>query len=116
MYIVYGAYYGLSYGTAKALVADLVPAESRGMAYGTYNAVLGLTDLPASFLAGILWSGVGQLGRLRPGGPLLFRRGHGFSGVAAVRFLEASSQGTDLRGSVRPCRQARNRISLHISA
>lgn len=56
LFIVYGAYYGLSFGTGKALVADLVPAEKRGLAYGTYNAVLGLADLPASLLAGLLWS------------------------------------------------------------
>jgi MFS family permease len=72
LYIVYGAYYGLSYGTAKALVADLVPAESRGMAYGTYNAVLGLTDLPASFLAGILWSGAGKWAGFGPAAPFYF--------------------------------------------
>jgi MFS family permease len=72
LYILYGAYYGLSYGTAKALVADLVPVESRGMAYGTYNAVLGLTDLPASFLAGILWSGFGGWAGFGPAAPFYF--------------------------------------------
>jgi MFS family permease len=72
LYIVYGAYYGLSYGTGKAMVADLVPAESRGMAYGTYNAVLGLTDLPASFLAGILWSGMGGWPGFGPAAPFYF--------------------------------------------
>ena len=46
-YIIYGLYYGMAYGTAKALVADLVPVELRGTAYGTYNAVLGIIDLPA---------------------------------------------------------------------
>jgi MFS family permease len=72
LYIFYGAYYGLSYGTAKAMVADMVPAESRGMAYGTYNAVLGLTDLPASFIAGILWSGVGKWTGFGPTAPFYF--------------------------------------------
>jgi MFS family permease len=72
LYVVYGAYYGLSYGTAKALVADLVPAESRGMAYGTYNAVLGLTDLPASLLAGLLWSGTGPWAGFGPAAPFYF--------------------------------------------
>ena len=72
LFILYGAYYGLSYGTGKALVADLVPAESRGMAYGTYNAVLGLTDLPASFLAGILWGGAGNWGGFGPAAPFYF--------------------------------------------
>jgi MFS family permease len=72
LYVLYGAYYGLTYGTAKALVADLVPAEARGMAYGTYNAVLGLSDLPASLIAGVLWSGVGGWGGFGPGAPFLF--------------------------------------------
>jgi MFS family permease len=57
LYALYGVYYGLAYGTAKALVADLVPVELRGTAYGTYNAVLGILDLPASLIAGVLWQG-----------------------------------------------------------
>ena len=59
-------YYGLAYGTTKAMVADLVPAELRGTAYGTYNATLGLLDLPASLIAGLLWQGFG------PSAPFLF--------------------------------------------
>lgn len=72
LYVLYGAYYGLTYGTAKALVADLVPPESRGMAYGTYNAVLGLSDLPASLLAGLLWSGAGNWQGFGPAAPFYF--------------------------------------------
>ncbi|MCU0275364.1 MAG: MFS transporter [Acidobacteria bacterium] len=72
LFVLYGAYYGLTYGTAKALVADLVPAASRGMAYGTYSAVLGLTDLPASFIAGILWSGAGGWAGFGPSAPFYF--------------------------------------------
>lgn len=34
LYITYGFYYGLTYGTINALLADLVPAELRGTAYG----------------------------------------------------------------------------------
>ena len=41
------------------MVADIVSAELRGTAYGTYNAVLGILDLSASLIAGILWQGVG---------------------------------------------------------
>lgn len=72
LYVLYGAYYGLTYGTAKALVADLVPAHARGMAYGTYNAVLGLTDLPASLIAGLLWSGIGGWPGFGPSAPFHF--------------------------------------------
>jgi MFS family permease len=60
LYAFYGIYYGLAYGTTKAMVADLVPAELRGTAYGTYNAVLGLIDFPASVIAGLLWQGIGS--------------------------------------------------------
>jgi MFS family permease len=62
LYAVYGAYYGLAYGTAKAMVADIVPAELRGTAYGMYNAVLGILDFPASLIAGLLWSGMPSWG------------------------------------------------------
>jgi MFS family permease len=66
LYVLYGVYYGLAYGTSKAMVADLVPAELRGTAYGTYNATLGLLDLPASLIAGLLWQGFG------PSAPFFF--------------------------------------------
>ena len=72
LYAVYGAYYGLAYGTAKALVADVVPAELRGTAYGTYSAVLGLLDLPASLIAGLLWDGFGGWAGWGPSAPFLF--------------------------------------------
>jgi MFS family permease len=82
LYALYGAYYGLSAGTAKALVADLVPAERRGAAYGAFNATLGLTDLPASLLAGVLWQGMGDWPGFGPGAPFLV--GGGLAAAAAV--------------------------------
>jgi len=82
LYILYGLYYGLAYGTAKAMVADLVPAELRGTAYGTYNAVLGMIDLPASLIAGLLWQGIGDWGGFGPSAPFLF--GAGAAMLAAV--------------------------------
>jgi MFS family permease len=59
LYALYGVYYGLAYGTSKAMVADLVPSELRGTGYGTYNATVGLLDFPASLIAGLLWQYVG---------------------------------------------------------
>ena len=72
LYVLYGLYYGLAYGTTKALVADLVPAELRGTAFGTYNAVLGLIDFPASLIAGVLWEGVGSWQGFGAPAPFLF--------------------------------------------
>jgi len=72
LYLFYGLYYGLAYGTAKAMVADLVSENVRGTAYGTYNAVLGILDFPASLIAGLLWQGAGSWNGLGPSAPFLF--------------------------------------------
>jgi MFS family permease len=72
LYALYGVYYAFAYGTAKALIADLVPAELRGTAYGAYNATLGILDLPASLIAGILWQGLGSWPGLGPAAPFYF--------------------------------------------
>lgn len=85
LYIVYGLYYGMAYGTAKAMVADLVPDELRGTAYGTYNAILGIIDFPASLIAGILWQGIGSWGGFGPSAPFLF--GAALAILAAVLFM-----------------------------
>jgi MFS family permease len=68
----YGIYYAMTEGAAKAFVADLVPPERRGTAYGLYNAALALTAFPASLIAGILWQGVGSWGGFGPSAPFLF--------------------------------------------
>jgi MFS family permease len=72
LYLCYGAYYGLTMGTAKAMVADLVPARLRGTAYGSYNALLGVIDLPASLIAGLLWQGIGSWEGFGPAAPFYF--------------------------------------------
>jgi MFS family permease len=60
LFALYGIYYGLTQGVAKAFVADLTPSEQRGTAYGWFNGVVGLAVLPASLLAGLLWQGIGS--------------------------------------------------------
>ena len=84
LYALYGAYYGLTYGTAKAMVADLVPATLRGTAFGTYNATLGLIDLPASLIAGILWQGIGEWHGLGPSAPFFFGAAMALIATAAL--------------------------------
>jgi MFS family permease len=85
LYSLYGAYYGLAFGTAKALVAGLVPEPLRGTAYGTYAAVLGILDLPASLLAGVLWGGIGSWPGFGPAAPFLF--GAATAALAALLLL-----------------------------
>lgn len=72
LYAVYGFYYALTEGIGKALIADIVTKEQRGTAYGIYNGALGLTAFPASFIAGILWSGLGSFAGFGPAAPFLF--------------------------------------------
>jgi MFS family permease len=58
LWVAYGTYYALSEGVGKALVADLAPAQMRATAFGILNATQGLMILPASVIAGVLWSAI----------------------------------------------------------
>jgi MFS family permease len=66
LYAFYGLFYALTEGSAKALVAELVPDASRGAAYGLYSAAIGVMALPASVIAGVLWT------RISPAAPFAF--------------------------------------------
>jgi len=55
LFLIYGVYFGLTEGAEKALVADLVPAERRGAAYGWYHLAFGIAVFPASLMLGAIW-------------------------------------------------------------
>jgi len=76
LYAFYGLYYALTEGSAKALVAELVPETDRGTAYGLFNASIGVMALPASLIAGALWT------KVSPAAPFAF--GAVLAGVAFV--------------------------------
>jgi MFS family permease len=52
---LYGLYWSLAESVLRAIVADLVPAELRGTAYGMYYFVVGVTILPANLAFGAVW-------------------------------------------------------------
>jgi MFS family permease len=58
LFAAYGIYYGMVEGVSRAFVADLVPVEKRGTAYGWYYGVLSIALLPASLIAGWLWGAI----------------------------------------------------------
>lgn len=58
LFAVYGVYYALTEGVQRAYVADLVPPSVRGSAMGTYNALVGISALPASVIGGLLWQSI----------------------------------------------------------
>ncbi len=59
LFLIYGAYFGLTGGAEKALVADLVEPEKRGTAFGFYNLAFSITVFPASIIFGALWTQFG---------------------------------------------------------
>jgi MFS family permease len=65
---LYGLHLGMSQGILLALVADTVPLELRGTAFGFLNLVVGIALLPASLLAGYLWQSVAPSATFLAGG------------------------------------------------
>ncbi|MBI5170287.1 MAG: MFS transporter [Candidatus Eisenbacteria bacterium] len=58
-FLVLAVHSALIEGQGKALIADLVPRESRASAYGVSASLAGLALLPASIVAGALWDRAG---------------------------------------------------------
>jgi MFS family permease len=56
LFALYGIYSGLTEGIEKALVADLAPSDQRATAIGLHATILGIGLLPASLIAGQLWT------------------------------------------------------------
>ena len=78
-FVLYGIYYGLAEGVTRAFVADLVPIESRGMAYGIFHGMVGITLMPASIIGGWLWQTYGP--------SVTFYAGAGLAALALVLLL-----------------------------
>jgi MFS family permease len=94
LFLAYGVYYGAVSGATRALVADLVEPERRGIAYGTYHGVIGFTSLPASLLAGLLWQGVGPWHGFGASAPFFFGAAcAGLAGVLLIVFVPERPRG-----------------------
>ena len=87
LFIVYGAYFGMTEGVEKAFVADMVPEDKRGTAYGLYNLAFGITVFPASLLFGLLWSEFGVV--------TAFMTSAGVSILAIFMLLTIRSENTE---------------------
>lgn len=73
---IWGLHMGLTQGLLSALVAETVPPELRGTAFGMFNLLTGVAMLVASVLAGALWQGVGA--------QATFLAGAVFAGLSAL--------------------------------
>jgi len=58
LFILYGLYSALTDTSQKALISDIVSNDLKGTGYGIYHAILGITLLPASLIAGVLYDKV----------------------------------------------------------
>ncbi|MEM9162931.1 MAG: MFS transporter [Cyanobacteria bacterium P01_F01_bin.4] len=58
LFMFYGLYSTLTRGVQKAFVADLVHPDRRGAEIGTFHMLIGLAALPASLIAGWLYTQV----------------------------------------------------------
>ena len=81
LFACYGIYYGVVEEVARAFVADMVPADKRGTAYGLYHGVVGLSFLAASLITGVLWDVVS------PAAPFYFGAGLAFIAMLGIMTL-----------------------------
>lgn len=60
LFIFYGLYQGVFRSVGKALASDLAPDAVRASGIGWYSTALGLLQLVASVVAGLLWDRIGH--------------------------------------------------------
>jgi MFS family permease len=60
LFVLYGLYQGAFRAVGKALASDLVPPHLRASGVGWYSATVGLLQLVASIVAGLLWDRIGH--------------------------------------------------------
>lgn len=77
--LLWGVHMGFTQGLLSTLVAEAVPAELRGTAFGMFNLVTGIALLVASVVAGALWEVWGP--------QWTFLAGAGFAGMALLSLL-----------------------------
>ncbi len=58
LFVFYGLFQGISRSVGKSYAADFVPQQLRASGVGWYSAIVGLSDLIASMVAGQLWDKV----------------------------------------------------------
>jgi MFS family permease len=76
MFVLYGLYQGIFRAVGKAFASDFVPEPLRASGIGWYSTTVGLLQLVASLVAGILWDRIGH--------PAVFYYGAVFAVVGIV--------------------------------
>jgi len=79
VFALYGVYTAMITGVERAFVAEIAPGEIKGTMLGLHSTIAGIALLPASVIAGILWTSFGAAV------PFIF--GAGMSLIAAVLLI-----------------------------
>ena len=59
LFVIYGLFAGISEGVEKALLVDIGASVGKATVIGWHGTLVGLSLLPASLVAGLLWKFVG---------------------------------------------------------
>jgi len=79
MFVLYGLYQGIFRAVGKAFASDFVPERLRASGIGWYSTAVGLLQLVASVVAGVLWDRIGH--------PAVFYYGAAFAVLGIVALL-----------------------------
>ena len=59
IFILYGLYTAMTAGVERAFISEISPKELKGTMLGLHSTIVGIALLPASSIAGILWTSFG---------------------------------------------------------
>ena len=79
LFVFYGLYQGIFRAVGKAFAADFVPEHLRASGIGWYSTTVGLLQLVASIVAGLLWDQIGHTA--------VFYYGAAFAVVGSIALL-----------------------------
>ena len=60
-FALYGIFTAMTAGVERAFIAEMAPKELRGTMLGLHSTIVGIALLPASIVAGLLWSSFGPV-------------------------------------------------------
>ena len=85
MFILYGVYTAMIAGVERAFIAEISPFELRGTMLGLHATIIGVALLPASLIAGTLWTYFGA------SAPFMFGAGLSLSAACVLFVLMKNS-------------------------
>jgi len=91
LFLCYALFYGLTEPAEKALVANLVASERKGLAFGWFNFAIGAATLPSSLMFGAIYQAFGPAAAFGMGALLA-----GAAAVLLVGVRETPRRGIDV--------------------